>query len=125
MQTILQDSQMSLVISGATDRTAVADADVPFLTLNALDLPGSEVQRPTPHAPWPDQLAYAIQTSGSTGKPKTIMATHRGLASLIAWHIDAFSITPADRASQIASTPFDASSWEVWPYICAGASVHG
>ena len=31
---------------------------------------------------------------------------------------------PADRATQIAGPAFDASVWEIWPYLTAGASVH-
>ena len=33
-------------------------------------------------------------------------------------------MTAADRATQIASPAFDASVWEIWPYLTAGARVH-
>jgi acyl-coenzyme A synthetase/AMP-(fatty) acid ligase len=33
-------------------------------------------------------------------------------------------VTPADRATQLASPAFDASVWEIWPYLANGASVH-
>jgi acyl-coenzyme A synthetase/AMP-(fatty) acid ligase/acyl carrier protein len=69
-------------------------------------------------------LAYVIYTSGSTGQPKGVQITNRGLLNLIYWHRRAFSITAADRASQVASFGFDAAVWEVWPYLTAGASVH-
>jgi amino acid adenylation domain-containing protein len=71
-----------------------------------------------------ENLAYVIYTSGSTGRPKGVMVTHGGLVNLIRWHQNAFGVTPADRATQLASTAFDASVWELWPYLCAGASVH-
>jgi amino acid adenylation domain-containing protein len=69
-------------------------------------------------------LAYVIYTSGSTGQPKGALITHDGLLNLVFWHQYAFGITPADRATQIASPAFDATGWELWPYLTAGASVY-
>jgi amino acid adenylation domain-containing protein len=72
----------------------------------------------------PDDLCYVIYTSGSTGIPKGVAIPHRGLMNLVAWHREAFSVLPSDRASQVASLGFDACGWELWPYLAAGASVH-
>ena len=72
----------------------------------------------------PDRLAYVIYTSGSTGVPKGVPITHRGLHNLICWHRQAYAVTPADRATQLAGPGFDAAVWELWPYLAAGASVH-
>jgi amino acid adenylation domain-containing protein len=69
-------------------------------------------------------LAYVIYTSGSTGQPKGVEITRSGLENLIQWHLKAFHITAADRASLLASIGFDATVWELWPYLAAGASVH-
>ena len=69
-------------------------------------------------------LAYLIYTSGSTGRPKGVPITHASLSNLIHWHQQAYEVTAADRATQIASPAFDASVWEIWPYLTAGASVH-
>jgi amino acid adenylation domain-containing protein len=71
-----------------------------------------------------DELAYVIYTSGSTGAPKGVEITHRNLLNLIEWHQDAFGVTSADRATQLASLSFDAAVWEIWPYLTVGASVH-
>ncbi|HEX6911460.1 MAG TPA: amino acid adenylation domain-containing protein, partial [Longimicrobium sp.] len=68
-------------------------------------------------------LAYVIYTSGSTGTPKPVAVEHAGLANLCDWHAAAFGVTAADRAAQIASPGFDASAWEVWPYLARGACV--
>jgi amino acid adenylation domain-containing protein len=70
------------------------------------------------------QLAYVIYTSGSTGQPKGVQISHRGLANLCAWHRRAFQVSAADRATFLAGLAFDASVWEVWPYLTAGASLH-
>jgi amino acid adenylation domain-containing protein len=70
-----------------------------------------------------NDLAYVIYTSGSTGAPKGIEITHGALGNLIAWHLEAFAVTGEDRASHLAGLGFDASIWELWPYLAAGASV--
>jgi amino acid adenylation domain-containing protein len=71
----------------------------------------------------PDQLAYVIYTSGSMGVPKGAEIDHANLSNLVHWHCDAFKVTPADRATHLAGLGFDAAVWEIWPYLCAGASV--
>ena len=70
-----------------------------------------------------ENLAYVIYTSGSTGEPKGAEVTHGNLLNLIFWHRSAFGVTACDRASHLAGLGFDASVWEVWPYLTAGASV--
>ncbi|HEX7243641.1 MAG TPA: amino acid adenylation domain-containing protein, partial [Longimicrobiaceae bacterium] len=84
---------------------------------------GAGTPAPEPEAS-PDSLAYVIYTSGSTGTPKGVAVTHRGLANLAAWHRRAFGVGEGDRATQLAGAGFDASVWEVWPYLAAGAEVH-
>ncbi len=71
-----------------------------------------------------DHLAYVIYTSGSTGQPKGVEITRGALENLIDWHLRAFQVTAADRASLLATVGFDATVWELWPYLAAGASVH-
>jgi amino acid adenylation domain-containing protein len=69
-------------------------------------------------------LAYVYFTSGSTGKPKGVEIEHSGLVNLVTWHNSAYRVVAADRKSQISGLAFDASVWELWPYLVAGASVH-
>src|SRR6185295_11532020 len=71
-----------------------------------------------------DQLAYVIYTSGSLGRPKGVAVSQRALLHLIGWHQQAFGVSARDRATQLASPAFDASVWEIWPYLTAGASLH-
>jgi len=70
-----------------------------------------------------DNLAYVIYTSGSTGQPKGVMVSHRNLNNLVQWHGQAFGVGRDDRGSCVAGLGFDASVWEVWPYLVAGASL--
>jgi amino acid adenylation domain-containing protein len=71
-----------------------------------------------------DDIAYVIYTSGTTGQPKGVQITHKGLLNLAFWHRRAFAITPSDRATQLTSPAFDATGWELWPYLATGASIY-
>ncbi len=99
-----------------TTRTICLDADAPLLA--------QQSQSEPPTIATGDDLAYVIYTSGSTGQPKGVQITHKGLLNLIFWHLHAFAVTASDRATQIASPAFDATGWELWPYLCIGASVY-
>ncbi len=69
-------------------------------------------------------LVYVIYTSGSTGSPKGVMVENQSLNNLCHWHISNFSVTQTDRATLYAGVAFDASVWELFPYLLAGASVY-
>ena len=69
-------------------------------------------------------LAYVTYTSGSTGKPKAVMTNHGSLLNLVFSHQRDFEVTSTDRSPQFAQMGFDASVWELWTYLTAGASVH-
>ena len=79
---------------------------------------------PGPPAVEPENLAYLIFTSGSTGVPKAVALTHGGLAHMAAWVRQSFALGPQDRATQVAAPAFDASVFEIWPILTAGASLH-
>ena len=72
----------------------------------------------------PDNLAYVIYTSGSTGKPKGVMIENRSLINLCTWHIREFNVTSEDNCTKYAGVAFDASVWEIFPPLFAGASLH-
>ncbi|MGH8049440.1 MAG: amino acid adenylation domain-containing protein, partial [Arenimonas sp.] len=71
----------------------------------------------------PTHLAYIIYTSGSTGKPKGVLVEHRNLNNLVRWHCETFSLKPGQASSCVAGFGFDASGWEIWPTLCAGATL--
>lgn len=98
----------------------VADAPADLL-LTASDLAAPAASF-TPHTDL-DGLAYVIYTSGSTGRPKGVEVTHRGLANLAAWTRTTFAVTAADTVSFLAGLGFDATVWELWPALAAGATV--
>jgi amino acid adenylation domain-containing protein/thioester reductase-like protein len=69
-------------------------------------------------------LIYIIYTSGSSGKPKGTLIEHKSLVNLVMWHIKRFSITANDRCTKYANFSFDASVWEIFPYIVVGATIY-
>ncbi|MCA3922397.1 amino acid adenylation domain-containing protein, partial [Burkholderia sp.] len=127
---ILDDAKPPVVLVDSAGRQALAD--VPLTTPTFVDL---SVASP----PWATHtadnlptlargltshhLAYVIYTSGSTGTPKGVMVEHRQLANLVTWHIARFELHAGSRVPATASLAFDASVWEIWPALCAGAAL--
>ncbi len=123
---LLEDSQATVVITLRRHTGALASTRVPLICLDeAAEAPANAARASAVLTRLsPEQLAYIIYTSGSTGVPKGVEIRHRSLVNLLTWHRRAYGVTPADRATLLASPAFDASVWELWPYLAAGASVH-
>ena len=123
---MLEDTQAVAVLTQKSLAAALPATAAAILHLEAEEgrVAGSSRRRAKRSPASPEQLAYVIYTSGSTGRPKGVPITHASLFNLICWHQQAYEVTPADRATQIAGPAFDASVWEIWPYLTAGASVH-
>ncbi len=128
LATTLADAGARLLLSTAellAGRPAVAAAAP---TVFRLDSDGADLAdlsaEDLPSLSRPENLAYVIYTSGSTGRPKGVEVEHRGLSNLVDWHRRTYAVTPADRATRLAGSAFDASVWEVWPYLASGASLH-
>jgi amino acid adenylation domain-containing protein len=68
-------------------------------------------------------LAYVIYTSGSTGKPKGVMISHRAIANRLLWMQRAFPLTGVDAVLQKTAFSFDASVWELFVPLLAGARL--
>ncbi|HEV2735717.1 MAG TPA: amino acid adenylation domain-containing protein, partial [Longimicrobiaceae bacterium] len=68
-------------------------------------------------------LAYVIYTSGSTGRPKGVMVPHGALAGHMAWMGREFPLAAGDRVLQKTPFSFDASVWEFWAPLLAGATL--
>ena len=124
LELMLQAAQVPVVLTSCSHNLS-GETGVRFVPLDCFR---ETIDRCSAEAPkvrvTPDQTAYVIFTSGSTGVPKAVAVGHASLLNLIQWHIRAFCVTAADRATQLASIGFDAAVWELWPYLTAGASIH-
>ncbi|MFB9450292.1 AMP-binding protein, partial [Dactylosporangium vinaceum] len=69
----------------------------------------------------PGHAAYVIYTSGSTGVPKGVVVSQASLADLV--RDRAWSLSAGSRVLFQAPHAFDASMFELWVPLCAGASV--
>ncbi|MEO7331128.1 MAG: amino acid adenylation domain-containing protein, partial [Minicystis sp.] len=78
---------------------------------------------PVPSNVGPGDPAYLIYTSGSTGKPKGVEVLHLGVCNLSLWHRRTYGLVPGDRTTHLAAPGFDASVWEIWPSLIAGATL--
>ena len=66
---------------------------------------------------------YVLFTSGSTGRPKGVAVPHRAIVNHMVWMLDALPLAPQDRVLQRTATHFDASVWEFWAPLLAGATL--
>ncbi len=122
---MMQDAQAQVLVTQhhLTGRLPAEDRWVVYLDTEAEILAQKSTNEPAFTASAND-LAYVIYTSGSTGRPKGVQITHDSLLNLVFWHQHAFGVTLSDKATQLTSPAFDATGWELWPYLTCGASVY-
>jgi amino acid adenylation domain-containing protein len=116
VRVLLTQSRVGAGLTACVEQTICLDRDWQSLAGESTQQPSSSVSA--------RNAAYVIYTSGSTGQPKGVVVEHRSLSNLIFWHQRAFAVTSDDRATQLAGLGFDASVWEIWPYLAAGASLY-
>ena len=71
----------------------------------------------------PAELAFIIYTSGSTGRPKGAAIPHGAIANHMRWMQEDYPIGAGDRLLQRTTISFDASVWELWAPLLAGATL--
>ncbi|MFC4047500.1 amino acid adenylation domain-containing protein, partial [Dactylosporangium siamense] len=114
------DSGASVVIG--TQATAAPFTDV-VATIVDVDVDEDVDAAPVGGVTHPDQLAYVIYTSGSTGRPKGVLVGHRGVVNRLVRMQEKYRLTGSDRVMHKAPLTFDASVWELfWP-LAAGAEL--
>ncbi len=122
---MIEDAAMPVLITHAGMAAALSGGGAELLDLDAERDAVASMPADNPDVELGvDDTVYVIFTSGSTGRPKGVEIQHAALLNLIFWHRREYAVVAADRASLVAGLAFDATVWELWPYLTAGASVH-
>jgi amino acid adenylation domain-containing protein len=121
---MLRDADVAVILTQPSMTTRLTSAGAPVIDLDSFVAATPGADQPPDELSTTADVAYVIYTSGSTGEPKGVEVSHQNLMSLVAWHHDAFAVRDTDRASVLANPAFDASAWDLWPYLTAGASLH-
>jgi amino acid adenylation domain-containing protein/FkbM family methyltransferase len=118
---MLADCAASLLVVARRGEDATGGG-LPVVCLD--DLPAAaESPEPLPPSALPENLAYVIYTSGSTGRPKGVMVSHAAIANRLLWMQRDFPLAAGDRVLQKTPYSFDASIWEIFVPLLAGAEV--
>jgi len=123
---MLGDSSPKIVLAQADLIDTLPECDAPLMVLDEparFEAAPDENPRTSESGLTSRHLAYVIYTSGSTGLPKGVMVEHRNLTNLVHWHLAAFHVDEHSRCSCVAAIGFDAATWEIWPTLCAGATL--
>lgn len=107
---LTRDMQAILTLSDAT------------LTANAAAIAEQPATRPNVTL-WPECAAYVLYTSGSTGAPKGVIITHNAIVNHMLWMQRDFPLHATDVVLQKTPITFDASVWEFWAPLLAGATL--
>ncbi len=95
-------------------------------TLIRLDEEAEEIasRRDTDPAPGTGggDLAYVMYTSGSTGRPNGVAVPHRGVVRLV-FGTDFVPFDDRQVYYLLASTAFDAATWEIWAALLHGSTL--
>ncbi|MEV0759109.1 amino acid adenylation domain-containing protein [Nocardia sp. NPDC050435] len=112
---VLADAEPVVLLTDADTADLLPDNGIPRWDVGCVGDGGGPVR---PAAP--QNLAYVIYTSGSTGVPKGVGITHSNLVNLVT---QAWQARPGDRVLVHSSVAFDASTYEIWPALCGGATL--
>jgi non-ribosomal peptide synthetase component F len=121
---MLQESGARLLVTEArlAGRFQTAASDVVCMDADRGMLASECVDNPDNDATL-DNLAYVMFTSRSTGKPKGVMIPHRAICNHMLWMHGAFPLAADDRVLQRTPCNFDASVWEFYAPLMAGARL--
>jgi amino acid adenylation domain-containing protein len=112
---LLTQKKLAIKLPAYDGQTIQVDADWQSIAERPSDRPYSTVAD--------GNLAYVLYTSGSTGKPKGVMISHQALRNHMLWMRSAFPLAESDRVLQKTPFIFDASVWEFYAPLMAGATL--
>lgn len=122
---MLQDSQTKLLLTQQDFASQFADQSVEVMLLddNLTTYLEEEHKSNLNLQVTGEQPAYVIYTSGSTGQAKGIVMGHAAICNHMQWMQKEFPLTFSDRVLQKTAFSFDASVWEFYAPLIAGAQL--
>ncbi|WP_198348213.1 non-ribosomal peptide synthetase [Plantactinospora sp. KBS50] len=114
---ILQDAGAGVVVRSRSGGSLGLPPGLRVLNLDELGGGTTEVAGQTP-----DDPAYVAFTSGSTGRPKGVVVPHRAVRRLAVAPLFC-TVEPGYRVGNGANPAFDATTFELWNTLTAGATV--
>ena len=124
LRLMVEDAAARLLVTDArlAERLGATGADVVYLETDREVLAADRSDN-LDNVATTDNLASVIFTSGSTGRPKGAMIPHRAICNHMFWMQTAFPLTSDDRVLQRTPYSFDASVWEFYAPLIAGARL--
>jgi len=121
---IMQDARPYALLTQRRFTEALQEHALPVVVLDDERPPFAAESAETPAVSVADDnLSYVIYTSGSTGKPKGVMISHRAITNRLLWMQTTFPLVTTDHLLQKTSISFDASVWELFTPLMAGATL--
>jgi non-ribosomal peptide synthetase component F len=114
--------QLLLTEEWLLERVSEPKCAVLCVSQAAAVLAGQSGERPTSTVSG-GNLAYVIYTSGSSGRPKGVMITHGAISNHMQWLGASYPLVSADAVLQKTPFSFDASVWEFYAPLLAGARL--
>jgi amino acid adenylation domain-containing protein len=126
---MLQDSQVSVLLTQERLKATLPESKVPIVCLDsdwetiiAASAEQNTTQPPLSHVN-SGNLAYLIYTSGSTGKPKGVQIEHRSAVNLLNAVRQQPGLTDQDTLLSVTSLSFDVAVSEIFLSLSVGARL--
>jgi amino acid adenylation domain-containing protein len=124
LEMILAEARPQLILTQQRVRDVLSSGDASVICLDAdwSRVAGEPADNPN-CAMSATSTAYVIYTSGSTGRPKGVVISHRAICNRLLWLQAEYPLTPQDTLLQKTVFNFDASVWEIFVPLLAGARI--